>query len=120
MIFSADSVRQLYLNKDRSVSEKLIEKVEKLGAKAIMFTVDVCWQSKRTLDVRSKSTPRTSAAPSSPKSVSQAISGYQDTNLTWADIPFIRVSDCPLWHYLHLIYVDLTNCGSVIPNCPSS
>ncbi|KAF7519219.1 hypothetical protein G7054_g13168 [Neopestalotiopsis clavispora] len=83
---------QLYLNRDRSASEKLIQKVEKLGAKAIMFTVDVCWQSKRTMDVRTKATPGPSpSAPSSaPKGVSQAISGYQDTNLTWKDIPFIR------------------------------
>jgi L-lactate dehydrogenase (cytochrome) len=28
----------------------------------------------------------------SPLGVSQAISGYQDTNLTWSDIDFIRVS----------------------------
>jgi isopentenyl diphosphate isomerase/L-lactate dehydrogenase-like FMN-dependent dehydrogenase len=85
---------KLYLNRDRSASEKLIQKVEKLGAKAIMFTVDVCWQSKRTMDVRTKATPGPSpSAPSSaPKGVSQAISGYQDTNLTWKDIPFIRVS----------------------------
>ncbi|KAJ5621817.1 hypothetical protein N7528_005049 [Penicillium herquei] len=45
---------QLYLNKDRSESEKLIQRVENLGAKAIVFTVDVAWESKRTLDVRSK------------------------------------------------------------------
>ncbi|KAH8203504.1 hypothetical protein TruAng_002375 [Truncatella angustata] len=82
---------QLYLNKDRSVSKSLIKKVEKLGAKAIMFTVDVCWQSKRTLDVRSKSGSQAYVPPtSSPKGVSQAISGYQDTNLTWKDISFIR------------------------------
>ncbi|KAI4595221.1 Cytochrome b2, mitochondrial precursor [Pestalotiopsis sp. 9143b] len=84
-------IQVLYLNKDRSVSKSLMEKVERLGAKAIMFTVDVCWQSKRTMDVRSKATPGQSSAPSSaPKGVSQAISGYQDTNLTWNDIPFIR------------------------------
>ncbi|KAK6076205.1 glycolate oxidase [Seiridium cupressi] len=84
-------VQVLYLNKDRSLSRSLIEKVEKLGARAIMFTVDVCWQSKRTLDVRSKSNPpQSSTTSSSAKGISQAISGYQDTNLTWKDIPFIR------------------------------
>jgi hypothetical protein len=31
-------------------------------------------------------------ASASPLGVSQAISGYQDTNLTWKDIDFIRVS----------------------------
>jgi L-lactate dehydrogenase (cytochrome) len=35
----------------------------------------------------------------SPLGVSQAISGYQDTNLTWSDIDFIRVS--PLFLSVH-------------------
>ncbi|KAF2014515.1 hypothetical protein BU24DRAFT_493107 [Aaosphaeria arxii CBS 175.79] len=94
---------QIYLNKDRSASEQLLRKVEQLGVKAIVFTVDVCWQSKRTLDVRTKAKSNT-APPSPPSSssssasgsgskalsVSQQISGYQDTNLTWDDISFIR------------------------------
>ncbi|WWC89600.1 uncharacterized protein L201_004525 [Kwoniella dendrophila CBS 6074] len=87
---------QIYLNKDRKVSEKLLEKVTQLGASAIIFTVDTPWRSKRTRDVRSKVAV---APPSSsdgqtkskaPLGVSQAISGYQDTNLTWNDIGFIR------------------------------
>jgi L-lactate dehydrogenase (cytochrome) len=85
---------QLYLNKDREISSALIRKVEQLGAQAIVFTVDVCWQSKRTLDVRSKETPprASTVSTSSPKGVSEAISGYQDSNMTWKDIDFIRVS----------------------------
>lgn len=93
-------VFQLYLNKDRSASSALVERVTQLGASAIILTVDVCWQSKRTLDVRQKlqeashvPVPKSSAPPStSPKekSVSEQISGYQATNLTWADIAFVR------------------------------
>jgi len=45
---------QIYLNKDRKASEALLEKVTKLGASAIMFTVDAAWRSKRTRDVRAK------------------------------------------------------------------
>ncbi|KAL4874295.1 L-mandelate dehydrogenase [Aspergillus karnatakaensis] len=102
---------QLYLNKDRKASADLLRKVEKLGAKAIVFTVDVAWESKRTLDVRAKAGPilgtpansstNSSSASSSSSSgrarpqrkeagVAQAIGGYQDRNLTWKDISFIR------------------------------
>ncbi|KAJ8106638.1 hypothetical protein OPT61_g9404 [Boeremia exigua] len=90
-------VFQLYLNKNRAASSALIERVTQLGASAIILTVDVCWQSKRTLDVRGKlkdtnATPEpTSSAPIvKEKSVSEAISGYQATNLTWSDIAFVR------------------------------
>ena len=91
---------QLYLNKDRSASSALVERVTQLGANAIILTVDVCWQSKRTLDVREKlkevsdsPAPKSITAPAaSPKekSVSEQISGYQATNLTWDDIRFVR------------------------------
>jgi L-lactate dehydrogenase (cytochrome) len=48
-------VRQIYLNKDRKASEALLQKVERLGAAAVMFTVDAAYRSKRTRDVRAKS-----------------------------------------------------------------
>ncbi|KAJ4329892.1 hypothetical protein N0V87_010485 [Didymella glomerata] len=91
---------QLYLNKDRSASSALVERVTKLGASAIILTVDVCWQSKRTLDVREKlkevsdtPAPKSIATPTAgpvEKSVSEQISGYQAANLTWGDIAFVR------------------------------
>lgn len=91
---------QLYLNKDRSASSALIEQVTMLGASAIILTVDVCWQSKRTLDVRgkleeAKSMPATNSITTSTnglenKSVSEQISGYQATDMTWDDIDFVR------------------------------
>ncbi|ETS76812.1 hypothetical protein PFICI_12199 [Pestalotiopsis fici W106-1] len=85
-------VFQLYLNKDRSASRSLLEKVERLGAKAIMFTVDVCWESKRTKDVQTKlsSSGSRNANNVQAQGVAQAIGGYQDRNLTWKDIDFIR------------------------------
>ena len=70
-------------------------------AAAVIFTVDTAWKSKRTRDVRAKAaveSPIKDTAPGggrgskAPMGVSQAISGYQDTNLTWGDIDFIRVS----------------------------
>nr|ODN93938.1 L-mandelate dehydrogenase [Cryptococcus depauperatus CBS 7841] len=86
---------QIYLNKDRSVSIALLKKVTSLGVNAIIFTVDNPWPSKKTRDVRAKA--RVTPPPGSngkqsksPLGVSQAISTYQDTNLTWSDIDFIR------------------------------
>ncbi|KAJ0120017.1 Cytochrome b2 [Diaporthe amygdali] len=85
-------IQMLYLNKERTASSALIRKVEQLGARAIVFTVDVCWQSKRTLDVRTKGIPSHSSAiaTSTSKGVSEAIGEYQDRNLTWKDIGFIQ------------------------------
>ena len=88
---------QIYLNKDRAASIALLKRVTALGANAIIFTVDTAWRSKRTMDVRAKAhvaPPPSSSGQqksASPLGVSQAISGYQDTNLTWKDIDFIRV-----------------------------
>ena len=86
---------QIYLNKDRSASAALLQKVERLEAKAIVFTVDVAWDSKRTLDVRSKAgasgSPRLSKSDKKPAGVSQKIGSYQDRDLSWRDIAFIRV-----------------------------
>ncbi|TXT13764.1 hypothetical protein VHUM_01131 [Vanrija humicola] len=93
---------QIYLNRDRKKSEELLEKVTQLGAAAVIFTVDVAWQSKRTRDRRSKAAvaaPNPTSASDKPgkgtagaqnAGVSQAISGFQDPHLVWDDIDFIR------------------------------
>ncbi|ORY23133.1 putative cytochrome b2, mitochondrial precursor (L-lactate ferricytochrome C oxidoreductase) [Naematelia encephala] len=89
-------IYQIYLNKDRKASEVLLQKVEKLKPAAVMFTVDVAWQSKRTMDVRAKNSVdapiKDTSEPKSkaPLGVSQAIGSYQDRNLDWDDIDFIR------------------------------
>lgn len=90
---------QIYLNKDREKSVELLKKVEESGVAAVIFTVDVAWQSKRTLDRRAK----TALAPppsnegsekgTQGEGVAAAISGYQDSHLVWEDIDFIRVSN---------------------------
>ncbi|WWD01546.1 hypothetical protein V866_008491 [Kwoniella sp. B9012] len=91
-------IYQIYLNKNRQASETLLKKVEKLKPAAVMFTVDVPWQSKRTLDARAKhvvapvveDTEAPLRPSKAPLGVSEAIGGYQDPNLSWEDIPFIR------------------------------
>ncbi|KAH6681172.1 mitochondrial fmn-dependent dehydrogenase [Plectosphaerella plurivora] len=88
---------QIYLDKNRENSKELLRKVEKLGASAIVFTVDVMQQTKRTLDVRTKTianpspkTPKAAAPAPAMAGVSASISGYQDFGLTWGDVDFIR------------------------------
>ncbi|KLT43318.1 mitochondrial fmn-dependent dehydrogenase [Cutaneotrichosporon oleaginosum] len=92
---------QIYLNRDRAASERLLEKVTALGAAAVIFTVDVAWQSKRTRDVRGKAAVAAPIATTDAEGargtagkqgagVASAISGYQDPHLVWSDIEFIR------------------------------
>ncbi|EFX00064.1 mitochondrial fmn-dependent dehydrogenase [Grosmannia clavigera kw1407] len=93
-------IYQVYLNKDRTQSESILRKVERMGAKAVMFTVDTAGDSKRTLDERLKvaaaaklredNGKTTKSEPLEPLAIGHAISGYQDRNLTWKDIGFIR------------------------------
>jgi L-lactate dehydrogenase (cytochrome) len=45
---------QLYMNKDRKASEKLIKSLESRGFSAIMLTVDAAVAGKRELDQRAK------------------------------------------------------------------
>ncbi|KAJ4250907.1 hypothetical protein NW762_011557 [Fusarium torreyae] len=90
---------QVYLNKDRKQSQVKIQMADRLGAKAIVLTVDVMRQSKRTLDVREKHlanpTPKDFDAQKSSsifeaKGISESIAGSHDFNLSWKDVDFIR------------------------------
>ena len=45
---------QLYINKDRAASEKLIRGLESDGFSAVMLTVDAAMPGKRELDQRTK------------------------------------------------------------------
>lgn len=92
---------QLYVNKDRAASEALVKRLAKEGFAALMFTVDAAVPGKRELDQRSKGE---FAGPSHGKSatgsgagVAHAIGGYQDPDICWKDISWIRtLTDIPL------------------------
>ena len=51
---TTDDRRQLYVNRDRAASERLIRNLEKQGFKAIMLTVDAPIAGNRELDRRTK------------------------------------------------------------------
>ncbi|CAO1637673.1 unnamed protein product [Sympodiomycopsis kandeliae] len=97
-------IYQLYINKDRSASERILQKVESRGCTAVMLTVDAAVMGKRERDMRAKggddnvstgdSDVKTSGT-SGGKGVASAISGYIDPNLTWDDIRWYT-SHCSL------------------------
>lgn len=87
-VFALSQIRiQIYIDKNRDLSIEILKKVERLGAKAIIFTVDVGWWSKRTLESRLNGT-----LPKSSLGAFMASGGQQDRNLCWNDISWIRVS----------------------------
>ncbi|CAE6407514.1 unnamed protein product [Rhizoctonia solani] len=98
---------QIYLNKQRDLSESLLQKVEAMGFRALMVTVDAAVAGNRELDRRAKDEGKftgpaqygtgTGEAGKKTQGVAQAISGYQDPDVCWADIAWIRsVTKLPL------------------------
>lgn len=89
---------QLYVDKQRGKSEKLLHDVGKLGVKAIFVTVDAPVPGKREADERvtadeSLSTPMSGAkAKNDAKggALGRIMGGYIDASLSWADIPWLR------------------------------
>ncbi|CAE6497016.1 unnamed protein product [Rhizoctonia solani] len=98
---------QIYLNKQRDLSESLLKKVEAMGFRALMVTVDAAVSGNRELDRRAKDEGKftgpaqygtgTGEAGKKTQGVAQAISGYQDPDVCWADIEWIRsITKLPL------------------------
>ncbi|QRV75975.1 FMN-dependent alpha-hydroxy acid dehydrogenase [Ceratobasidium sp. AG-Ba] len=98
---------QIYLNKQRELSESLLRKVESMGFRALMVTVDAAVAGNRELDRRAKQPESSSFGPAqygakpsngnNSQGVAQAISGYQDPDVCWADIAWIRsITNLPL------------------------
>ena len=98
-------IYQLYVNKDRAASERILKKIEDRGVSAVMLTVDAPVMGKRERDMRAKGEEvETGVNHGEEKKtkgggVAQAISGYIDPNLTWDDIQWFRKT-CKLPLYL--------------------
>ncbi|PVG04131.1 hypothetical protein CPB86DRAFT_693832 [Serendipita vermifera] len=114
---------QLYMNRSRAASEELLRKVEKVGFDAIFLTVDAAVPGKRERDQRVKGDftvspslsdtisfasvsrrlakrangPAVNGQDRAGNGVAQAISGYQDPDVCWDDIPWIQnITKLPL------------------------
>ncbi|TKY90150.1 hypothetical protein EX895_000148 [Sporisorium graminicola] len=98
-------IYQLYVNKDRAASERILRKIESRGVSAVMLTVDAPVMGKRERDMRTKGeevelgVDHGKDIKAKGGGVAQAISGYIDPNLTWDDIKWFRKT-CKLPLYL--------------------
>ena len=99
---------QLYVNKDRSASERILQKVQEKGVSAIMLTVDAPVMGNRERDMRAKGevveTGGGAGGETQGGGVAQAISGYIDPDLvsrSRGGIPFYTPS------HLSIMIVEL-------------
>ncbi len=95
---------QLYVNKDRSVTERIIKHAEKRGCRGLFITVDAPQLGRRERDMRSKfsdvgSNVQSTGGNSVDRSqgAARAISSFIDPSLSWKDIPwFLSVTRMPI------------------------
>ncbi|KAI9732623.1 MAG: Cytochrome b2, mitochondrial precursor [Cirrosporium novae-zelandiae] len=88
---------QLYVNKDREITKRIVQHAEKRGCKGLFITVDAPQLGRREKDMRSKfSDAGSSVQAESSSSVdrsqgaARAISSFIDPSLSWRDIPWFQ------------------------------
>lgn len=86
---------QLYVNKDRKITKKIVQHAEQRGCKGLFITVDAPQLGRREKDMRSKFTdPGSSVQDGQETDTSQgaarAISSFIDPALCWEDIAWFR------------------------------
>ena len=95
---------QLYVNKDREITRRVIEHAEKRGCKGLFVTVDAPQLGRREKDMRSKfsdvgSNIQNTGGDNVDRSqgAARAISSFIDPSLSWKDIPwFLTVTKMPI------------------------
>ncbi|KAK3638080.1 hypothetical protein LTR56_013290 [Elasticomyces elasticus] len=95
---------QLYVNKDRAITKRIIEHAEKRGCKGLFITVDAPQLGRREKDMRSKfsdvgSNVQNTGGDNVDRSqgAARAISSFIDPALCWEDIPwFLSVTKMPI------------------------
>ena len=95
---------QLYVNKDRAITKRIIEHAEKRGCKGLFVTVDAPQLGRREKDMRSKfsdvgSNVQETDGENTDRSqgAARAISSFIDPSLNWNDIPwFLSVTKMPI------------------------
>ncbi|QSZ30929.1 hypothetical protein DSL72_000488 [Monilinia vaccinii-corymbosi] len=95
---------QLYVNKDREITKKIVQYAEHRGCKGLFITVDAPQLGRREKDMRSKFTDvGTSVQSSSGQSTdnsqgaARAISSFIDPALSWKDLPWFQsITNMPI------------------------
>jgi L-lactate dehydrogenase (cytochrome) len=86
---------QLYVNKDREITKKIVQHAEKRGCKGLFITVDAPQLGRREKDMRSKFTDTGSnvqagSQTDNSQGAARAISSFIDPALSWKDIPWFQ------------------------------
>jgi L-lactate dehydrogenase (cytochrome) len=86
---------QLYVNKDREITRKIVQHAEKRGCKALFITVDAPQLGRREKDMRSKfddagSNVQSGQQTDNSQGAARAISSFIDPALSWKDIPWFQ------------------------------
>ena len=95
---------QLYVNKDRAITKRIVEHAEKRGCKGLFITVDAPQLGRREKDMRSKFSDVGSNVQSTggdnvdrSQGAARAISSFIDPSLSWKDIPwFLGITKMPI------------------------
>ncbi|KAH8587600.1 FMN-dependent dehydrogenase-domain-containing protein [Bisporella sp. PMI_857] len=86
---------QLYVNKDREITKKIIQHAESRGCKGLFITVDAPQLGRREKDMRSKFTDvgsnvQSGSTTDNSQGAARAISSFIDPSLSWKDIPWFQ------------------------------
>jgi L-lactate dehydrogenase (cytochrome) len=86
---------QLYVNKDRSITKKIVQHAESRGCKGLFITVDAPQLGRREKDMRTKFTEAGSnvqagSQTDTSQGAARAISTFIDPSLSWKDIPWFQ------------------------------
>ncbi|MCJ1363097.1 Cytochrome b2, mitochondrial precursor [Acarospora aff. strigata] len=95
---------QLYVNKDREITKRIVQHAEKRGCKGLFITVDAPQLGRREKDMRSKfsdvgSNVQNTGGDNVDRSqgAARAISSFIDPSLSWKDIPwFLSITKMPI------------------------
>jgi L-lactate dehydrogenase (cytochrome) len=86
---------QLYVNKDREVTKRIVQHAERRGCKALFITVDAPQLGRREKDMRFKFTEQGSNVQAGQQTdtsqgAARALSSFIDPALSWKDIPWFQ------------------------------
>ncbi|KKK20697.1 cytochrome b2, mitochondrial precursor, partial [Aspergillus ochraceoroseus] len=87
---------QLYVNKDRAITQRIVERAEARGCRGLFITVDAPQLGRREKDMRSKFSDVGSSVQAAGDSIdrsqgaARAISSFIDPALSWRDIPWFQ------------------------------
>lgn len=95
---------QLYVNKDRAITQSIVEHAESRGCKGLFITVDAPQLGRREKDMRCKFSDvgsdvqdTSGNAIDRSQGAARAISSFIDPTLSWSDLPwFLSITKMPI------------------------